>query len=154
MLTQKIYADRQIIQISPSATSTDLSTIQPADNRFLFRTTPADDFQGAAVMLFAQRTPKGLGDAGAPLNEAGAPITCNKLAIVNIDNAYGNSMADVIAANWPKRGVGRTIVLRKKLPVDLAASYVDRGRGAHRHRGRSASRSSPTRRSPRSSSTT
>jgi branched-chain amino acid transport system substrate-binding protein len=124
VLTQKIYADHQLIQISPSATSTDLSTIQPADNRFLFRTTPADDFQGAAVMLFAQRTPKGLGDAGAPLNEAGVPVTCNKLAIVNIDNAYGNSMADVIAANWPKRGVGRTIALRKKLPVDLAADYT------------------------------
>lgn len=124
VLTQKIFADRQIIQISPSATSTDLSTIQPSENRFLFRTTPADDFQGAAVMLFAQRTPKGLGDAGAPLTEAGTPVTCNKLAIINIDNSYGNSMADVIAANWPKRGVGRSIAIRKVLPVDLAASYA------------------------------
>jgi ABC-type branched-subunit amino acid transport system substrate-binding protein len=124
VLTQKIFADRQIIQISPSATSTDLSGIQPADNRFFFRTTPADDFQGAAVMLFAQRTPKGLGDAGAPLNEAGAPVTCNKLAIINIDNSYGNSMAEVITTNWPKRGAGRTVVLQKKLAVDLAASYA------------------------------
>ena len=124
VLTQKIFGDHQIIQISPSATSTDLSTIQQPDSRYLFRTTPADDFQGAAVMLFAQKTPKGLGDAGAPLNEAGAPITCNKLAIINIDNSYGNSMADVIAANWPKRGVGRTIVLRKKVPVDLVADYT------------------------------
>jgi branched-chain amino acid transport system substrate-binding protein len=124
VLTQQLFADRQIIQISPSATSTDLSTIQSADNRFLFRTTPADDFQGAAVILFAQKTPKGLGDAGAPVGEGGAPITCNKLAIVNIDNSYGNSMADVIAANWPKRGVGRSIVLRKKLSIDLATSYA------------------------------
>lgn len=124
VLTQQIFADKQIIQISPSATSTDLSTIQSADNRFLFRTTPADDFQGAAVILFAQRTPKGLTEAGAPLGDGGIPITCNRLAIVNIDNSYGNSMADVIATNWPKRGVGRTIVLRKKLPVDLAASYA------------------------------
>ncbi len=124
VLTQQIYADRQIIQISPSATSTDLSTIQPADNRFLFRTTPADDFQGAAVILFAQKTPLGLGDAGAPLNDAGVPVTCNRLAIVNIDNSYGNSMADVIAANFPKRGVGRSIVLHQKLGVDVAASYA------------------------------
>jgi branched-chain amino acid transport system substrate-binding protein len=124
VLTQKIFADRQIIQISPSATSTDLSTIQTAEERFLFRTTPADDFQGAAVMLFAQKTPKGLGDGGAPFDEAGVPVTCNKLAIIAIDNSYGSSMADVIAANWPKRGAGRTIVLRKTLPVDLVASYA------------------------------
>ena len=124
VLTQKIFADKQIIQISPSATSTDLSTIQNPGDRYLFRTTPADDFQGAAVILFAQRTPKGLGDGGAPLGEGGAPVTCNRLAIINIDNSYGNSMADVITTNWPKRGVGRTVVLRKKLPVDLAASYA------------------------------
>ena len=124
VLTQQIYADRQIIQISPSATSTDLSTIQPTNNRFLFRTTPADDFQGAAVILFAQKTPLGLGDAGAPLTEAGVPVTCNRLAIVNIDNSYGNSMADVIAANFPKRGVGRSIVLHQKVGVDVAATYA------------------------------
>lgn len=124
VLTHKMFADRQIIQISPSATSTDLSTIQSPDNRFLFRTTPADDFQGAAVILFAQKTPKGLGDAGAPLGEGGAPTTCNKLAIVSIDNSYGNAMADVIASNWPKRGASRSIVLRKKLPIDLATSYA------------------------------
>jgi ABC-type branched-subunit amino acid transport system substrate-binding protein len=124
VLTQKIFADRQIIQISPSATSTDLSTIQSAGERYLFRTTPADDFQGAAVILFAQKTPKGLVDGGAPLGDGGVPVTCNKLAIINIDNSYGNSMADVIATNWPKRGVGRTIVQRKKLAVDLAASYA------------------------------
>lgn len=124
VLTQKIFADRRIIQISPSATSTDLSTIQNPEDRYLFRTTPADDFQGAAVILFAQRTPKGLGDGGAPLGDGGIPVTCNRLAIINIDNSYGNSMADVIATNWPKRGVGRTIVLRKALPVDLSASYA------------------------------
>ena len=123
VLTQKTLADRQIIQISPSATSTDLSTIQAGGERFLFRTTPADDFQGAAVILFAQKTPKGLVDGGAPIGDGGLPITCNKLAVVNIDNSYGNSMADVITTNWPKRGVGRTVVLRKKLSVDLASDY-------------------------------
>ena len=124
VLTQKIYADKQIIQISPSATSTDLSTIQDPADRFFFRTTPADDFQGAAVILFAQKTPKGLGDGGAPLAEGGALVTCNRLAIVNIDNSYGNSMSEVIASNFPKRGASRTIVHQKKLPVDLAASYA------------------------------
>ena len=124
VLTQKIYADKQIIQISPSATSTDLSTIQEPNNRFLFRTTPADDFQGAAVILFAQKTPLGLGDGGAPVVDGGAPATCNRLAIVNIDNSYGNSMAEVIATNFPKRGPGRIIVLQKKVSVDLEPSYA------------------------------
>ena len=124
VLTQQIYADRQIIQISPSATSTDLSTIQPAENRFLFRTTPADDFQGAAVILLAQKTPLGLGDAGAPVADGGVPFTCNRLAIVNIDNSYGNAMADVIRTNFPKRGVGRSIVIQQKLGVDVTASYA------------------------------
>jgi ABC-type branched-subunit amino acid transport system substrate-binding protein len=124
VLTEKIFADRQIIQISPSATSTDLSTLQSEENRFFFRTTPADDFQGAAVILFAQKTPRGLGDGGAPVGDGGVPATCNRLAIINIDNSYGNSMADVIATNWPKRGAGRTIALRKVLAVDLAASYA------------------------------
>jgi branched-chain amino acid transport system substrate-binding protein len=123
VLTQQIYADRQIIQISPSATSTDLSTIQPEANRFLFRTTPADDFQGAAVILLAQKTPLGLGDGGAP-SDGGVPFTCNRLAIVNIDNSYGNAMAAVIRANFPRRGIGRSIAIEQKLGVDVAASYA------------------------------
>ena len=57
--TQEIYARGRVIQISPSATSTDLTTIQPSGDRWLFRTTPADDFQGAAVLRFANRTPRG-----------------------------------------------------------------------------------------------
>ncbi len=77
-VTQQILAEQQIIQISPAATSTELTDIQPVGDRFLFRTTPADDFQGAAVIAFATRTPKGLGDAGAPADGGAAP-TCNRL---------------------------------------------------------------------------
>ena len=122
--TQKIYADAHIVQISPSATSTDLATIQPATDRWLFRTTPADDFQAAAVMLFAQRTPRGLSDAGFPQTGGGLPVSCSKLALVNVDNSSGNSMADVIESNWPKR-VGQPIVTRQRVSVTLTASYAD-----------------------------
>lgn len=125
--TQKILADAHIVQISPSATSTTLTDIQSTDDRWLFRTTPADDFQGAAVMLFAQKTPNGLGkDAGASGGtsaEGGAPSSCTKLAIVDIDNAYGNAMAKVIVDNFPKKG--GTIVVRKSVAVELAATYQD-----------------------------
>lgn len=122
--TQDIYAKGNVIQISPSATSTDLTTIQPAGERWLFRTTPADDFQGAAVLLFAKRTPRGLGDAGAPpATDGGPPATCSKLAIVHVDNAYGNSMADVIEKNFPKSG--GAITVRKSVSVKLVGSYAD-----------------------------
>lgn len=126
-LTHDIYAAAQIIQLTPSATSTDLAALQPADDRFLFRTTPDDAFQGAAVMLFAEKTPRGLGDAGAPLADGGVPATCSKLAIVNIDNSYGNAMGDVIEKTWPTRPSSsgpRSIAIRTKISTDLAPSYA------------------------------
>jgi ABC-type branched-subunit amino acid transport system substrate-binding protein len=127
--TQDILARNQILQISPSATSTELTNIQPKNDRFLFRTTPADDFQGAAVMLLAQRTPLGLVDGGAPPIDAGdggdaaaAPVTCQKLAIVNIDNSYGNPMADLVENFWPRRE-GRSITIRTRVSKELQADY-------------------------------
>jgi branched-chain amino acid transport system substrate-binding protein len=123
--THEIYKRAQILQISPSATSTDLEGLQPTNDRWLFRTTPDDAFQGAAVIKFGIDTPRGLGDAGAPVGDGGVAPTCAKLAIVNIDNAYGNSMAKVIEDNWPKRpGAARTIAKRKVLPTEVASSYA------------------------------
>lgn len=121
--TQDIYAKARILQITPSATSTDLSTVQPVGDRWLFRTTPADDFQGAAVLLFARLTPNGLSrDGGTPQVDGGPPSTCSKMVIVNIDNAYGNSMGDVIEQNFAKQA-GQPILTREKVPVKLEASY-------------------------------
>lgn len=120
----KIYADAQIIELTATSTSTELTNLQPPTDRWLFRTTPADDFQGAAVMAFAQRTPRGLADGGAPAVDGGPPATCKKLAIVHVDNSYGNSMSDVIQQNWPKR-TGEQVLVRKKVAVDLAGSYQD-----------------------------
>src|SRR6185295_6793827 len=70
--THEIFAQRNIVQISPSATSTVLTKIQDANNRFFFRTTPADDFQGAAVILFARKGPGGLMDGGVEAGPADA----------------------------------------------------------------------------------
>lgn len=124
--THDIYKQAQVLQITPSATSTDLAGFQESSDRWLFRTTPDDAFQGAAVILFGTKTPRGLGDAGAPVGDGGAQATCSKMAILNIDNAYGNAMAEVISENWPKRPpLGtRTISIRKVVPTDLASSYV------------------------------
>ncbi|AKV03477.1 Branched-chain amino acid ABC transporter, amino acid-binding protein [Labilithrix luteola] len=143
--TQQIYRDAHIVQICPSATSTELTGIQPTDDRWLFRTTPADDFQGAAVLLFAKRTPRGLGSDGGtttpgPVDtDAGdgggtpapsPPAHCSKLAIVNVDNAYGNSMADVIEQNFPKQG-GQPLLTRKRVSVLLAPGYQDVASSIH-----------------------
>jgi branched-chain amino acid transport system substrate-binding protein len=129
-LTQQIFFDKQIIQISPAATSVELTSIQPLSDRFLFRTTPADDFQGAAVILFAARTPRGLVDAGAPpVGDGGtAPTTtCNRLALVYIDNPYGTSMAKVVSDYFPKRGTPgqRSIASQQKIPLEAKANYED-----------------------------
>lgn len=114
-----IYRGAQTIELSPTATSVELTTLQDSSNRFFFRTTPADDFQGAAVILLATRSPGGLGDAGAS-------TTCNDLALAYLDNAYGSSMAGVVRTNFPKRGSPgqRKVVIEKKIPVDLQASYA------------------------------
>jgi ABC-type branched-subunit amino acid transport system substrate-binding protein len=125
-LTHDIYKNAQIVQISPSATSTDLEKLQGTDDRWLFRTTPDDAFQGAAVILFGTKTPRGLGDAGA--GDAGAQATCTKMAILNIENAYGASMADVIEKNWPNRPVAgggtRSIAIRKQVPTEVKSDYL------------------------------
>lgn len=120
--TQQIFAERQIIQISPSATSVELTDIQPEGERFLFRTTPADDFQGAAVILLAQQSPRGLPDAGAGGGDAGV-TSCKNLALVYLDNPYGTSMAKVITDNFPK--TGGTVGIQQKLALRAQGSYAD-----------------------------
>ena len=124
--TAQILADKQIIQISPAATSVELTTIQTEADRFFFRTTPADDFQGAAVILFATKTPRGLPDAGVG-TDAGSGSTCNRLALVYIDNPYGTSMAKVVSTNFPKRGAPgqRSIAAQQKIPLEARANYED-----------------------------
>lgn len=127
-LTHRIFADNQIIQLSPTSTSVELTNIQSSDRRFFFRTTPADDFQGAAVILFATKTPLGIGDAGAALPSDGGPTaTCNRLAIVYIDNPYGTSMAKVVSDHFPKRGAPgqRTVVSQDKIPLEAKTDYGD-----------------------------
>lgn len=120
----KIYADAQILELTATATSTELTNLQPTSDRWLFRTTPADDLQGAAIMTFAQRTPRGLADGGVPVVDGGPPVTCSKLALVHIDNAYGSSMSDVIEQSWPNRS-GQPVLVREKVDVALADSYSD-----------------------------
>jgi ABC-type branched-subunit amino acid transport system substrate-binding protein len=119
--TQKLAADKHVIMISPSATSPDLTTIQPSHDRYFFRTTPPDDLQGKAVALFALRGPPPAGlDGGIDAGTVGTAF-CQKMAIVNIDNSYGNAMAKVIATFLAAHG--GTITTSVVVPVKVADNY-------------------------------
>ena len=94
---QNITYGKQVIQLASNATSPNLATAQPAHDRYLFRTTPADDLQARAVVRFAMVGPAGI--AG----DAGASVACSKMAIFHINNAYGNAMSKVIQSYFPQK---------------------------------------------------
>lgn len=119
--TQAIYAAANVVQISPSATAVELATSQPNDDRWFFRTTPADELQGAAVIRFAEIGPAGF-DGGGGHDGGASPGPCARLAVVHLDNAYGSSMADVVERRFPERSGGR-VVLRERIPVADGTDY-------------------------------
>jgi len=136
--TRAIYTQSQMVQISPSATSTALTAPAPSKDKgsdgvsWFFRTTPADDVQALAVSLVAarasqlmmpvsQNTPPDMGGQAATVM-LGRP--CTRMALVHVDNAYGTSMADAIALNFPKRNGGAQVALRRRVSVRLEAKYA------------------------------
>jgi ABC-type branched-subunit amino acid transport system substrate-binding protein len=102
---------RRIIQISGTSTSPDLSTMQPASDRYFFRTVPNDNLQGKAAAVFA---------FNGPGTEAGA-AGCRKLAIVHNDDSYGNPFSLAVQNEFKKRG--GTTVKDQAIPTDVKASY-------------------------------
>lgn len=137
---QKATFDRQIIQISGSSTSPELTSIQPARDRFFFRTVPHDLLQARAMALFVLRGPGDLpADAGpvdsgptdaatdAPVPDA-APVDsgppnrgCRRLGIVHNDDAYGRPFADALAQEVRARG--GAVVQQLAVPTELKADY-------------------------------
>ncbi len=107
---QNITYGKQIIQLVSNATSPNLAAAQPVHDRYLFRTTPADDLQARAVVKFAMVGPAGI--AG----DAGASNACSKMAIFHINNAYGNGMSTVIQSYFPQK---LPTVQLKDVPVDV-----------------------------------
>jgi branched-chain amino acid transport system substrate-binding protein len=105
---------KQVIEISPTATSIDLSTAQKSHDRYLFRTTPADDLQARAVVLYALKGPGAIG--------GGAGVSCKNMAVVHMDNSYGNGMAKAIEQLFPSKG--GAITSDVTLPADLAGDYT------------------------------
>jgi ABC-type branched-subunit amino acid transport system substrate-binding protein len=114
LAVQEDIANRQVIEITPTATSTDLTTAQPQHDRYLFRTTPADDLQSRAVVLYALKGPNGIGNA------SGA-AACKNMAVIHIDDSYGNGMAKIIDQFFPTKGGNITIDVT--VPVLLSPDY-------------------------------
>jgi branched-chain amino acid transport system substrate-binding protein len=104
---------RRVIELSGTSTSPDLSTMQPATNRYFFRTVPNDNLQGKAVALFALKGPQ-QGEAGA--------TGCRKLAIVHNDDSYGNPFSKAVQAAFT--GGGGTITKDQPIPTDVKPSYA------------------------------
>jgi ABC-type branched-subunit amino acid transport system substrate-binding protein len=120
------YADK-IIEISATATSPVLTTVQPAQDRYLFRTVPADDFQGKALVKFAISGPSGTGvvgtgDAGADGGGTGG-AACKKLALFYYTNPYGTAMAKVVKDNFPAASGGGTIVADISVDTTVKGNY-------------------------------
>lgn len=120
--------DAKVLLLAPSATATSLSTVEPQGDRYLFRTTPNDDFQAKAVIKLALSGPfGGKGDAGAGDASAdgggggGTGPFCKSIALAYIDNDYGRGMADTIALLYPKQG--GVVAAKVELPEKAASSY-------------------------------
>jgi len=101
---------RKIIELSATATSPDLTTFQPARDRYFFRTVPNDNLQGKAAGIFASRGPGGSG-------------ACHHLAIVHNDDAYGNPFAAATTAEFKALGGAAAAVTDISIPSDVKASY-------------------------------
>jgi ABC-type branched-subunit amino acid transport system substrate-binding protein len=111
---QKVLHPKNVTVISPSSTSPDLSG--NADNpdfqgsdaaRTFLRTVASDSFQGKAAAIFARRGP-------ITSTDGGAPIACDRLAIIELDNSYGRAIAKITKDEFIARG--GTVVLEKTLP--------------------------------------
>lgn len=102
--------ERKIIELSATSTSPDLTTFQPARDRYFFRTVPNDNLQGKAAAIFAYRGPGGSND-------------CRHLAIVHNDDAYGNPFAGATTAKFKQLGGDAVTVTDIPVPSDAKANY-------------------------------
>lgn len=76
---QALTAAAQVPQVSCCSTSSRLTDIQPADDRYLFRTAPSDTVQARVLARLAVEQ------------------TCQRVAILHINDAYGEPFAEGIA---------------------------------------------------------
>jgi ABC-type branched-subunit amino acid transport system substrate-binding protein len=81
LVVQEQTAAAQVPQVSCCSTSPGLTTAQPENDRYLFRTVPSDLLQSVLVARQAEQA------------------ACERLAILHLDDSYGNPFRDAIEAN-------------------------------------------------------
>jgi neutral amino acid transport system substrate-binding protein len=116
----------KVVTISATATSPLLTSAQPQQDRYFFRTAPPDDLQGRAIVKFVR---DGIApfaaDAGAPGDGGTAPMlggTCHNTFIVNGDDAYGNALGDVVANTF--KNSASMVLGRDKVPTTVQSDYM------------------------------
>ncbi len=114
---QPMLMAQQILEVSASATATDLISTDPVADHFFFRTCPSDSLQGEAVVDFAVAGPNGIGV------DAGGPVACSKMAIVYLQNTYGMSMRAVIDTSFPVKSHGGSVVTQQAVDVTVMSDY-------------------------------
>jgi ABC-type branched-subunit amino acid transport system substrate-binding protein len=115
---QPMLTEQKVLEVSASATAADLiSSDDPLDHHFFFRTCPSDSLQGEAVVDFAVAGPNGIGGDG------GGPVACSRMAIVYLSNTYGISMKAVIDAAFPVKSNGGSIVSEQSVDVTVMSDY-------------------------------
>jgi len=102
--------------ISPSASTPVTTEAEPANDRYFFRTAPSHAVQARAI---ATRLFRGFRDASS--GDGGAAVQCKKVAVISQDDAYGNPIAEGIAATMKALGGSETTII--KVGVAPAASY-------------------------------
>jgi ABC-type branched-subunit amino acid transport system substrate-binding protein len=97
----KITGPAKIPELSGTSTSPVLNALDGGEDShpYFFRTVPADDLQGFVL--------GGL-TGGAYNREGGLDVTCTRLAVVHIDNDYGNPFGEAITARY--EDLGGTVV--------------------------------------------
>jgi branched-chain amino acid transport system substrate-binding protein len=103
----------KIPQISPASTAPTITTLD--DDDFLFRTVPSDAFQGVALAQITREE------------------QLDRLAVIYINNDYGQGLADSFKAAFEKRGARSprpSPTSQAKLPT--AASWISSRKGTPR----------------------
>jgi len=101
-VAESVSSREEILQISPASTSPEITDLEEDD--FLFRTAPADTFQG---VLLADVIEDGIGGAEGKTINIGAR-----------NDAYGTGLAETLTGAWEEKGgtVGETVVYDLKQP--------------------------------------
>lgn len=102
--TQAVTYAAQVLQISPTAGTPELSTAQPARDRYFFRTiSSVRSGSGAAISMFARYR------------------GCDRMAVLHTDDAIGTGYRDAIEELFEK--LGGCIVARVSYPPEELIEY-------------------------------